>query len=148
MVKTKQTARKSTSAAVAKKIMRKKLQTKTTRRESRATKAEEVKKKKRRHRPVSLLKESKNWLSNKKLDQKCFVFQGVVALQQIRRLQRSTECLIRRLPFQRLVREIMQKYMKDGRIQAFALEALQVVFSSTTRQATLQSLQFYIFVTF
>lgn len=50
-----------------------------------------------------------------------------MALREIRRYQRSTECLIRKLPFQRLVREIVQKYAKeDFRLQAFALEALQV----------------------
>ena len=35
---------------------------------------------------------------------------GTVALQEIRRYQKSTELLIRRLPFQRLVREIAQDY--------------------------------------
>lgn len=44
---------------------------------------------------------------------------------QIRKLQRSTELLLRRLPFQRLVREIMQT-SGEYRIQAIALEALQV----------------------
>ena len=33
---------------------------------------------------------------------------GIVALREIRRYQKSTELLIRRLPFQRLVREIAQ----------------------------------------
>ncbi len=33
---------------------------------------------------------------------------GTVALREIRRYQKSTELLIRRLPFQRLVREISQ----------------------------------------
>ena len=33
---------------------------------------------------------------------------GVVALRQIRRYQRSTELLLRKLPFQRLCREILQ----------------------------------------
>ena len=38
---------------------------------------------------------------------KCYRYQpGTIALQQIRQYQRSTELLIRKLPFQRLVREI------------------------------------------
>uniref|UniRef100_A0A915JUC5 Histone H2A/H2B/H3 domain-containing protein n=1 Tax=Romanomermis culicivorax TaxID=13658 RepID=A0A915JUC5_ROMCU len=51
--------------------------------------------------------------------------QGVLALQEIRRYQRTTECLIRRAPFCRLVREIMMKFKSDARIQVFAVEALQ-----------------------
>lgn len=51
---------------------------------------------------------------------------GTVALREIRRYQKSTELLIRRLPFQRLVREIAQGYPAEGmRFQAAALAALQ-----------------------
>ena len=40
---------------------------------------------------------------------------GTVALREIRRYQKSTELLIRKMPFQRLVREIAQDYKKpDG----------------------------------
>ena len=35
---------------------------------------------------------------------------GTVALREIRRYQKSTELLIRKLPFQRLVREIAQDF--------------------------------------
>lgn len=35
---------------------------------------------------------------------------GTVALREIRRYQRSADLLIRKLPFQRLVREIAQDY--------------------------------------
>ena len=35
---------------------------------------------------------------------------GTVALQEIRRYQKSTELLIRKLPFQRLVREIAKDF--------------------------------------
>ena len=35
---------------------------------------------------------------------------GTVALREIRRYQKSTELLIRKLPFQRLVREIAHEY--------------------------------------
>ena len=50
---------------------------------------------------------------------------GTVALREIRRYQKSTELLIRKLPFQRLVREIMQEYRTDVRVQGSALLALQ-----------------------
>jgi len=50
---------------------------------------------------------------------------GTVALREIRRYQKSTEVLIRRLPFQRLVREIAQNVRTDLRFQATALMALQ-----------------------
>jgi histone H3 len=50
---------------------------------------------------------------------------GTVALRDIRRYQRSTELLIRKLPFQRLVREIAEVIKQDLRIQSSALLALQ-----------------------
>ena len=52
----------------------------------------------------------------------------MVALRKIRRYQRSTEFLIRRMPFQRLVREIAQGCGKtDLRFQSGAIMALQEV---------------------
>eukprot|EP01115_Flamella_aegyptia_P004343 TRINITY_DN1880_c0_g1_i1.p1 TRINITY_DN1880_c0_g1~~TRINITY_DN1880_c0_g1_i1.p1 ORF type:complete len:145 (-),score=83.47 TRINITY_DN1880_c0_g1_i1:64-498(-) len=50
---------------------------------------------------------------------------GTVALREIRRYQKSTELLIRKLPFQRLVREIAQDYKTDLRFQSSAIAALQ-----------------------
>ena len=50
---------------------------------------------------------------------------GTIALREIRRYQKSTELLIRKLPFQRLVREITQDYKTDIRFQGSALLALQ-----------------------
>jgi histone H3 len=50
---------------------------------------------------------------------------GTVALREIRRYQKSSELLIRRLPFQRLVREIAQDYKTDLRFQGSAVLALQ-----------------------
>ncbi|MCI17923.1 histone H3.2-like, partial [Trifolium medium] len=38
---------------------------------------------------------------------------GTVALREIRKYQKSTELLIRKLPFQRLVREIAQDFKTD-----------------------------------
>src|SRR5690349_5215429 len=49
----------------------------------------------------------------------------LVALREIRRYQKSTELLIRKLPFQRLVREIAQDFKTDLRFQASAVAALQ-----------------------
>ena len=50
---------------------------------------------------------------------------GTVALREIRRYQKSTELLIRKLPFQRLVREIAQEFKTDLRFQSSAIAALQ-----------------------
>lgn len=50
---------------------------------------------------------------------------GTVALREIRRYQKSTELLIRKLPFQRLVREVAQEMKTDLRFQAAAIMALQ-----------------------
>ncbi|XP_062261691.1 histone H3.3A-like [Platichthys flesus] len=50
---------------------------------------------------------------------------STVALKEIRRYQRSTELLIRKLPFQRLVREIAQGFGTDLRFQCAAIGALQ-----------------------
>lgn len=58
---------------------------------------------------------------------------GTVALQEIRRYQKSTELLIRKLPFQRLVRDIVhdlkeefpEKEKPEFRFQSSALGALQ-----------------------
>jgi len=60
-----------------------------------------VKKPKRRHRP------------------------GKVALREIRKYQKGTDLLIRKLPFQRLVKEVMQGFKVNYRMQSAAILALQ-----------------------
>ena len=60
---------------------------------------------------------------------------GMVALREIRRYQKSTKCLIKRSPFQKLIREISHEYRvcPDGsgtpsiqaRFQSSAMAALQ-----------------------
>lgn len=50
---------------------------------------------------------------------------GTVALREIRKYQKNGELLIRKLPFNRLVREISQDYKSDLRFQAAAVAALQ-----------------------
>lgn len=95
MARTKQTARKSTGG----KAPRKQLATKAARKA--AHKSEGHVKKPHRYRP------------------------GTVALREIRKFQKSTDLLIRRAPFQRLVREIAQDFKNDLRFQGTAILALQ-----------------------
>ncbi|KAJ9107824.1 histone H3 [Naganishia vaughanmartiniae] len=95
MARTKQTARKSTGG----KAPRKQLATKAARKATQPS-AGGVKKP-HRYRP------------------------GTVALREIRKYQKSTELLIRKLPFQRLVREIAQDFKTDLRFQSSAVMALQ-----------------------
>ena len=95
MARTKQTARKSTGG----KAPRKQLAAKAARKSAPASTTGV--KKPHRYRP------------------------GTVALREIRKYQKSTELLIRKLPFQRLVREIAQDFKQDLRFQATAIMALQ-----------------------
>ena len=51
---------------------------------------------------------------------------GTMALREIRRYQKSTKLLIRKLPFQRLVREIARDFgVGDWRFTADAIKAFQ-----------------------
>merc|ERR1712178_618626 len=50
---------------------------------------------------------------------------GTVALREIRKYQKSTDLLMRKLPFQRFLREIAQDYKSDLRFQSSAVAALQ-----------------------
>jgi histone H3 len=96
MARTKQTARKSTGGKTPKKSIATKVAAKSA-----ALMQQQQPRKTHRYRP------------------------GTVALREIRRYQKSTELLIRKLPFQRLVREIAQDYKSDLRFQSSALAALQ-----------------------
>jgi histone H3 len=96
MARTKQTARKSTGG----KAPRKTLASKKTIVRTKAPGSGGVKKP-HRYRP------------------------GTVALREIRKYQKSTDLLIRKLPFQRLVREIAQDFKDDLRFQSCAVLALQ-----------------------
>ena len=49
---------------------------------------------------------------------------GTVALRQIRHYQKSTELLIRKLPFQRLVREIAQDFGNSGDLRFLSTSVL------------------------
>lgn len=50
---------------------------------------------------------------------------GTVALREIRKYQKTTNLLLSKRPFQRLVREVAQEFKCDLRFQAAAIEALQ-----------------------
>ena len=50
---------------------------------------------------------------------------GTVALREIRRYQKSTDLLIKKAPFQRLIREVAQDFKTDLRFQSSAVMALQ-----------------------
>ncbi|KAI5189199.1 histone H3 [Nematocida minor] len=95
MARTKQTARKSTGG----KAPRKQLATKAARKSS-APGAVAVK---RPHRFKA----------------------GTVALREIRKYQKTTDLLIRKLPFQRLVREVASEYKADVRFQSSSILAIQ-----------------------
>lgn len=95
MARTKQTARKTVEGATARKTISSKAARKTT------------------QVPAPLGKRAHRFRP------------GTVALREIRRYQKSTELLIRKLPFQRLVREIAQAHKTDLRFQTSALAAMQ-----------------------
>lgn len=64
--------------------------------------------------------------ANKEVKKKSRRFRpGVVALREIRKFQKSTELLIRKLPFQKLIREIASEFKSDLRFQSTAILALQ-----------------------
>ena len=50
---------------------------------------------------------------------------GTVALREIRKYQKSVDLLLRKAPFQRLVREVAQDFKADLRFQSTAVMALQ-----------------------
>lgn len=50
---------------------------------------------------------------------------GTVALREIRKYQKTTEFLLRVLPFQRLVREVIQTYNAELRFKRIAMMAMQ-----------------------
>ncbi|OCF37101.1 histone H3 [Kwoniella heveanensis CBS 569] len=101
MARTKQTARKSTGGKAPRKQLATKAARKATKSAGGAAGTSGGVKKPHRYRP------------------------GTVALREIRRYQKSTELLIRKLPFQRLVREIAQDFKTDLRFQSSAVMALQ-----------------------
>ena len=96
MARTKTTARKSSAGL---KKPRKQLETKTAKKT--ATPIQMGIKKTHRFRP------------------------GTVAAREIRKYQKSTELLIRKLPFQRLIKSVAHETKNDARFQSSAVLALQ-----------------------
>ncbi|KJA29453.1 hypothetical protein HYPSUDRAFT_1076704 [Hypholoma sublateritium FD-334 SS-4] len=101
MARTKNTARKSTGGKAPRPTLRRNRAVKTTAGKTTKHVAILQKKHARRFRP------------------------GTVALREIRRYQKSTDLLIRRVPFGRLVREIATNYRGPVRFQRSAVTALQ-----------------------
>ena len=99
MARTKQTAPKKSTAAKAGKAPRKRV----TEKEAAAAPAAEGAKERKPHR----------WRP------------GTVALREIRKYQKSTDLLLRKLPFQRLIRDVASEYKADLRFQASAIAAIQ-----------------------
>ena len=66
----------------------------------------------------------------------------MVALREIRRYQKSTECLIKRSPFQKLIREISQEYRVCP--QGLGTPSIQVRFQSTTIAALQEAAENFI----
>ena len=76
--------------------------------------------------PTEVAKKAKKYLSAKGGVMKPKRYRpGTIALRDIRRYQKSNELLIRKLPFQRLVREVAQKFKADVRFQSSAVLAIQ-----------------------
>jgi histone H3 len=97
MARTKQTARKSTNAT-----NKKRLSTKKNTNSQNSQESDRVKRVQHtRFRP------------------------GVVALREIKRYQKSSDLLIPKLPFQRLVRDIASNYKTDLKFKSEALGAMQ-----------------------
>ena len=61
----------------------------------------------------------KNWKKQRKTQR------GMRALKEIQKYQKGADLLIRRVPFQRLVKEIVQKRRKGSKLQSSAVLALQ-----------------------
>ncbi|KAH0907454.1 hypothetical protein HID58_039281 [Brassica napus] len=51
--------------------------------------------------------------------------QGTIGLREIRKYQKSTETLLKKLPFQKLVKEIAQSFKAELRLQRSVVDALQ-----------------------
>ena len=105
MARTKQTARKNTGAKAPRKHLANKAARKTA--------------------TASVATSSSTHASNGGVKKPHRYRPGTVALREIRKYQKSTELLIRKLPFQRLVREIASEYKNDLRFQSCAVLALQ-----------------------
>ena len=115
MAKTKKTARKKTGKTPCKQLVTKNPTKKLTAAQARKniTKAQQAQQRNLGNPQTGGLKKPMRWRP------------GTVALREIRCYQKTTKLLIRKLPFNRLVREIAQDFRKDLRFQPQAIGALQ-----------------------
>ena len=59
---------------------------------------------------------------------------GAGVAREIRKFQKSTELLIRKLPFQRIIKEVAYEFKTDARFQSSAVLALQEAFQAKEKQ--------------
>ena len=64
-------------------------------------------------------------IRDEKLEKHRKVQRGMQALKEIQKYQKGADLLIRRVPFQRLVREVIQKWREGLKLQSSAVLALQ-----------------------
>ena len=64
-------------------------------------------------------------IRDEKLEKQRKIQRGMQALTEIQKYQKGADLLIRRVPFQRLVREIVQKRREGLKLQSLAVLALQ-----------------------
>ena len=64
-------------------------------------------------------------IRDEKLEKQRKIQRGVQALKEVQKYQKGADLLIRRVPFQRLVREIVQKRGEGLKLQSLAVLALQ-----------------------
>ena len=64
-------------------------------------------------------------IRDEKLEKQRKIQRGMQALKEIQKYQKGADLLIRRVPFQRLVREIVQKRREGLKLQSSAVLALQ-----------------------
>lgn len=126
MARTKQ---KATRGRKEQRIMQELAQKRQVEEEERRIQEQERKRKKKRaaHRKQLLPKKKKRTVFqvHENYKPKKRYRPGTLALKEIRKFQKSTDLLIRRLPFQRLVREIAESYKTDLRFQTCAVLAIQ-----------------------
>ena len=70
-------------------------------------------------------KEEKSKQEKEKEDKAKKMRRGLKALKEIKKYQSNTKMLIRRLPFQRVVKKIVQKVWEDLKLQSTAISVLQ-----------------------
>ena len=115
MVRTVKVTKETVASERAREEKEKKLKLRKTREENKK-RAERLRE--RREKQMKIIREEKK-------DQKKRMQRGMQALKEIQKYQKGSELLIKRLPFQRVVKEIAQKQMEGLRFESAAIMALQ-----------------------